>query len=215
MFLENGQSIFFEKASAFIDKHKKNIAILLFGMAILGAGTFFMRNSSSPKIEVLEETTEPQSKTQEIVAEISGAVEKPGVYKLPFGSRVEDMLVLAGGVSLSADREWISRNLNRAAKISDGQKVFIPKRNEQTNSASAKSDGGIKTDQGSFASQNSNLVNINTAGQKELESLYGIGPVYAQNIIEHRPYSNIEELLSKGVLKKNVYEKIKDKISTY
>ena len=59
------------------------------------------------------------------------------------------------------------------------------------------------------------MVNINTATLKELDTLPGIGPVYGQNIIEHRPYSTVEELLSKAVLKKNVYEKIKDKVSVY
>ena len=57
------------------------------------------------------------------------------------------------------------------------------------------------------------LVNINTSSLGELDKLPGIGQVYGQKIIEQRPYSNIEEILTKEVLPKNVFEKIKDKIS--
>ena len=59
------------------------------------------------------------------------------------------------------------------------------------------------------------LININTASLQELDTLPGIGPVYGQSIVEHRPYSNIEELMSKGALKKNVYEKVKDLVTIY
>jgi len=58
-------------------------------------------------------------------------------------------------------------------------------------------------------------ININTASQNQLESLWGIGPVTAQNIIEQRPYSTVEELLNKKILKTNVYETNKDKLSVY
>lgn len=59
------------------------------------------------------------------------------------------------------------------------------------------------------------MININTASQSELESLRGIGPVTGKNIIDHRPYSDVSELLSRGVLKKNVYEDNKDKMTVY
>jgi competence protein ComEA len=63
-------------------------------------------------------------------------------------------------------------------------------------------------------SQNfSNLTNINTASQSELEKLTGIGPVYAQSVIEHRPYSNTQELVSKKIIPQKTYEKIKSEIS--
>ncbi len=59
------------------------------------------------------------------------------------------------------------------------------------------------------------MININGASQKELESLWGIDPVTAQNIIEQRPYSSVEELLNKKILKTNVYETNKDKLTVY
>ena len=54
--------------------------------------------------------------------------EKPGVYRLSQDDRIDDALIVAGGVSASADREWMEKFLNRAAKLSDGQKIYIPLR---------------------------------------------------------------------------------------
>jgi competence protein ComEA len=59
----------------------------------------------------------------------------------------------------------------------------------------------------------SRLVSVNTSSQSELEKLNGIGPVYATNIIEHRPYSDIQELVSKGAISQKVLDKIKNDIS--
>jgi competence protein ComEA len=67
----------------------------------------------------------------------------------------------------------------------------------------------VSTDQGSV------LININSASAKELDSLPGIGPVYAQNIIDHRPYSTVDDLVSKKVVSAGLLNKIKDKISVY
>ena len=157
-----------------------------------------------------------------LVVEISGAVEKPGVYKLENGSRVEDVIIAAGGISINAERIWMEKYLNRAAKIVDGQKLYIPKINEtnvnssqQTLGESAKNVEGYQTVSSDFSAQKSDLININTASLKELDSLWGIGPVYAQNIVEQRPYSNIEELLSRKIIKQNVFERIKDEITVY
>jgi len=74
---------------------------------------------------------------------------------------------------------------------------------------------GAKVDQGVIVVGAGSLTNVNSANQSELEDLTGIGPVYAQSIIEHRPYSNVEELVSKGALKKSVFEKIKDSVTAY
>jgi len=52
------------------------------------------------------------------------------------------------------------------------------------------------------------LININSASQKELETLWGIGPVYVQKITEQRHYSSVEDLITKKIIKQNVYEKI-------
>lgn len=197
-----------------------NSSILLYsllGLILISFGVLAYKIdifSSEDKVEVLNSATEANNITAEIVVEISGAVEKTGVYKLKTGARIDDLLISAGGLSATADRDWVEKNVNRAAKLLDGQKLYIYHSGE----VSAKSSGGIKLDQGVLGVSNQNisdLVNINTASQSELEKLVGIGPVYAQKIIEQRPYSTIEELVSKGAISQKVLEKIKNAITVY
>jgi len=195
-------------------KYRFQILFFLIGAILIGLGLLLVKDSriTSSKIEVLESTTEGLGEDLEIVVEVAGAVEKPGVYKLTKGVRIEDALISAGGISADADRLWMERSLNRAAKLVDGQKIYIPRKDEQISGVSIDNSGGYQT---ISSSQGSGLVNINSTSQKELESLWGIGPVTAQNIIEQRPYSSVEELLTKKILKSNVYERNKDKLSVY
>jgi len=202
----------------FINDNKIPLALSLSGLIILGLGMFLYKDgyiTGSDKIEVIQETADGQNGSNELVVEIAGSVQKPGVYKMLNDARVEDLLIAAGGVSADADRFWMEKMLNRAARLTDGQKIFIPNINEQSEVLSDKvsREGGSSFQGGNIAGEG--LININTASASELESLNGIGPVYARSIIEHRPYSSVEELLSKSALKKNVYEKIKDKVSVY
>ncbi len=195
----------------FFFKNRYLILIVLSGLILISVGFLFFKNGgfpSSTKIEVLDASSEAKEAAGDIVVEISGEVLKPGVYKLSFGSRIDDLLIISGGLSASSDRDWVDKNINRAAKLFDGQKIYIPKVNDSTvplRQGFAGQGGGGET----------GLINVNTADAKTLDSLPGIGQVYAQNIIEHRPYSNISELVSKGAIPSNVYEKIKEKISSY
>lgn len=207
---------FFEEKSAvfsdFIYGNRVNIFLFLLGLIMLGSGVLIYQNSqNTSKIEVIENVDE-DDESGEIFVEIAGAVEKPGVYRLSQTSRVEDLLITSGGLSASADRNWVDRYINRAAKLTDGQKFYIPKVDEQSTGKSAEnlSDGTSGFLNGEYSRIIS--VNINTASQIELETLPGIGPVFAQSIIDHRPYSTADELLRKDVLKQYVYEKIKDRV---
>lgn len=194
------------------------IISLLLGLILIGFGVLsYKTNIFSPgdKVEILNNITESSSPSTEIVVEISGAVEKPAVYKMHLGDRIDDLLIISGGLSGDADRDWVTKNVNRASNLIDGQKIYIY---SQTEVESANKTGGIKLDQSvlGVVSQNlSNLVNINTASQSELEKLVGIGPVYATNVIEHRPYSDVQELVSKGAISQKVLEKIKNAITIY
>lgn len=169
---------------------------------------------NSTKIEVISPSTEPQG-TSSIVVEVGGAVEKPGVYKLPQNSRIEDVLISSGGLSASADRVWVDKFINRAAKVTDGQKIYIVSMNQQSTLANATNKVGDKDTSLVLGADTSGLVNINTASVKELDGLPGIGPTYAQRIIDNRPYSEIGQLLSKKILSQSTFEKIKDKIAIY
>jgi competence protein ComEA len=192
------------------------LIVILLGLILIAFGFFYYKNSGtnqSSKVEILNDSS--GDSTNEITVEIAGEVVNPAVYKLPGGSRIEDLLIIAGGFSEEADRENIEKYLNRAAKLTDGQKVYIPGVNQQTLGTSANNSGGDQTVSGNFSERGSGLTNINTASLGELDKLPGIGPVYGQSIIDHRPYSTVEELLSKGALKNSVYEKVKDLVSVY
>lgn len=132
--------------------------------------------------------------------DISGAVVKPGVVEIPADSRIQDVLITAGGLDAKADRIYVSRYINLAQPIQDGMKIYIPFEGEP---AFTESSGG----QGSY--------NINNSSQSKLEELPGVGPVTAGKIIAGRPYGSIEELLSKKVISKSVFEKIDDQITIY
>ena len=180
----------------------------LIGLILVGFGVLAYKInifSSGDKVEVLTSTTEVQDSDKEIVVEIVGAVEKAGVYKMKTGDRIDDLLITAGGISQTADRVWMEKYINRAAKLIDGQKIYIYHLGEL----------GAKDVLGIARSDLAMSVNINTASQSELEKLKGIGPVYAQNIIEQRPYSNTQELVSKGVISQKVFDKIKNEIAIY
>lgn len=203
-----------------LSKFKVPLLILLVGAIVTALGIIFFKSdifSPSTKVEVLPARNASQSdvggNATEIIVDISGEVERPGVYKLPNGSRVDDLLISSGGFSKNADRSWTDKYLNRASKLVDGQKLYIP--NYQSSIRGAKTGGGDQTISSSISSDSNGLININTADLKSLDSLPGIGQTYGQNIIEHRPYSDVQELVSKGAIKQGLFEKIKDKITIY
>jgi len=200
-----------------IIKFRYPLLFLLLGLILIVTGLFIVKSglvSPSTKVEILTATTSA-AVNGEIAVEIAGEVLNPGVYRLPAGSRVEDLLIISGGFNINADRNWTDKYLNRASKLTDGQKVYIPNINEHSSVLSAKNSGGDQTTSSTFSSDSNTLININTASLGELDSLPGIGPVYGQRIIEYRPYSDTSELLSKGVLKSSVYQKVKDLVSVY
>lgn len=112
---------------------KLQIIFALLGISLIIFGIFFSNkiDISSSSVEVLQ-TANPGNAVVEknvndkITVDISGAVVTPGVYKLNFGSRIDDLIIVSGGLAENADKNWIDKNLNRAAKLVDGQKVYIP-----------------------------------------------------------------------------------------
>ena len=183
-----------------VDFFKANwlgIALALVGLVLVVAGVVMMSREEAPNLK--QEIVIEEAEEEKIVVDIQGAVLKPDVYTLSSGSRVADLLIAAGGLSQEADREWVAKNLNRAKKLADGEKFYIPKKNK-----------------GKVAGTSwSKVININTASLATLESLPGIGKMRAQKIVEGRPYGQVEELLEKEVVSAPVFEKIKDKISVW
>ena len=172
-------------------------------LVIIGLFQVFSNRTTEPAITL--EEADKENNQEEIVVDIGGAVIKPGVYKLSSDSRTVDALAAAGGLSEEADRDWVEKNINLAGKLTDGLKIYIPRAGEQILSGSSV---GI-----SETGTAGPVLNINTAGSSDLESLPGVGEVTASKIIEGRPYSSVEDLLEKKVVGQATYEKIKDKIS--
>ena len=193
-----------------LTKYKWQIILVLVGLILVTTGVFLTQSFSlkDDDLEIVSEGKETNEEDTKIVVDISGAVQNPGVYKLPTGSRVEDALNSAGGLTSDANLDWVDKTLNRASSISDGQKIYIPSQKEVL---SAKS----QTAPNETYNDSSDQININSASQKDLESLSGIGPVYAQNIIEGRPYSSVDDLLSKKIISQTLFEKIKEKLTIY
>lgn len=188
-----------------LEKFKLPIALSLVGLVLIVGGVFASginkaKPKSFPKASLVEST-------KTISVDVSGAVKTPAVYRLKEDARIEDAVAAAGGFAVTANQEYISKSLNLAQKLSDGSKVYIPSEGDANISTTSPQIGGV-------AGINSK-VNINTATQAEIEVLPGIGPVTASKIISDRPYQAIEELSSKKVVSKAVFEKIKDEIVVY
>lgn len=150
-----------------------------------------------------------------IMVDIGGGVNNPGVYKIPEGSRIWDAITTAGGLSEQANTELIEKTINRAARLLDGAKVYIPLHNETShnNKEVIKESDDITSYNNSMDIKGDSIVSINEASQSELEGLPGIGPVTAQKIIDHRPYMNLEELQQKKIVGKKLYEQIQSRVS--
>ena len=138
----------------------------------------------------------------QIVVDVDGAVAHPGLYKLPPGSRVQAALAAAGGLSPQAD----AHRINRAAKLHDGQKLYVLSQGESAPPLAASNGQGCEgqactsadgADAGSDA-EGQGLVNINTANATQLTQLPGIGPAIAQKIIDYRtangPFTSVDDL---------------------
>jgi competence protein ComEA len=123
---------------------------------------------------------------EDVVVDVTGAVSKPGVYRLPAGSRVDDAVQRAGGASARAEVEGI----NLAARLTDGQQVVVPEK-LRGSAAAASTVGGA-------AAGDSGPISVGTATVEELDTIEGIGPVTAQKIVDfrdqHGGISSIDQL---------------------
>ena len=179
-------------------------------LIIIGIASAFLSENENKGVIIEKAASDEQSS---LVVDVAGAVLKPGVYKLSASARLQEALIAAGGLASDADREYLSKNLNLAAKLMDGAKIYVPSIGESTTGITSNT--GIKGSAGTVAGVVSGLININTASQSELEDLPGIGPVTAGKIIDNRPYGSVDELLSRKIVGQKVFGQIKDKLSVY
>ena len=148
------------------------------------------------------------STASEVYVDVDGAVVTPGVYRLREGARVAQAIDAAGGLTPEAD----VAGLNRASKVVDGQKIYVPHVGEQqtVDAVAGSGPGGASAG----TSVVSDLVNINTANAAELQTLSGVGPSMAQSIIDERtqngPFTSIEDLMRVSGIGEKKFAKIKD-----
>lgn len=154
----------------------------------------------------------------ELVVEIVGAVQQPGVYRLPAGSRVGDLLTAAGGYGPRVDTGRAEQTLHLAAALTDGVQIRVPSRDDvQTEPVGPGSATGGAPSPGTGSGSGSGAkVDLNHATQAELEALPGIGPATAQKILAARdeaPFASVDELRSRGILGEKTFAKLRDLVT--
>lgn len=150
-------------------------------------------------------TPEPSPTVSLIQVHVVGQVNLPGVYSLPEGANVQDAIDAAQGPTELAQQDL----LNLAATLTDGQRVYIPSKEE------AQVD--LDSDQRSLGVTLDSLININTASQEELDTLPGIGSVRAKAIIAYRTqngfFMTIDDLLKVEGIGETTFNELKDFIT--
>lgn len=172
-------------------------------------------NEESKELE--ENNTQNQDKiemedNEDIVIHITGEVNKPGIVVLKENSRIADAINSAGGTTKEADLNQI----NLAYILEDGQKIYVPNKNEKIEEDEYITGNSGNTEK-SNNSKEGEKVNINEAMQTELEGLPGIGPSLASRIIEYREtngkFKKIEDLQNVKGIGDAKFNDIKDKVS--
>ena len=150
------------------------------------------------------ETKEKPANIKQVTVDISGRVQNPGVYTVPEGSRLNDIIERAGGLLDDADLDAI----NRAENVQDGQKLYIPQNGEESPNVAG---------QESQTASSGGKININRADSTELQQINGVGPATAEKIIEYRKvngrFNSIEDIQNVSGIGEKTFEKIKDSIT--
>jgi competence protein ComEA len=168
---------------------------------LLGAGLWYTRSlprpvdiaapadAASPAVSPISGATGSLAPSAAaIIVDVAGWVRQPGVYEFASGDRVIDAIDRAGGPRKGADLT----TLNLAAPLTDGTQIVVPKPGSTTSGDPGFSGTGSPT--GGIT-----LININSAGETELEELPGVGPVTAAAIIDYRtqngPFATVDDLI--------------------
>lgn len=208
---------------AIIEKIKEyKIIVICTGLGLLVGGFFLLKpaphtpvKETNLQAEVAavykdsvsekEEKEEPVEKDL-ITVDVKGAVKSPGIYDLPVGSRVNDAVQKAGGLTEQAD----SKSLNLAQKVSDEALVYVPTKGEEA----ASQQTGSGTDS---STSKAKKVNLNKASLEELKQVKGLGGKRAQDIIDHREtngkFKSVDELKKVSGIGAKTIEKLKDYVT--
>ncbi|MFS9207276.1 ComE operon protein 1 [Streptococcus mitis] len=208
---------------AIIEKIKEyKIIVICTGLGLLIGGFFLLKpaphtpvketnlqaevaavsKDSSTEKEVKEEPFEQDL----ITVDVKGAVKSPGIYDLPVGSRVNDAVQKAGGLTEQAD----SKSLNLAQKVSDEALVYVPTKGEEAASQQTASGTASSTSK-------EKKINLNKASLEELKQVKGLGGKRAKDIIDHREsngkFKSVDELKKVSGIGAKTIEKLKDYVT--
>jgi competence protein ComEA len=155
-------------------------------VAVVFLGNRLLFRASAPAaspIPTAVATTTAQEGAGVLVVDVVGAVRRPGLYRLPRGTRIADAVARAGGPTPRAQLELV----NLAAPIADGEQIVVPRRGAAAAAGSSANPGAT-----------SGPVHLNTATLEQLDALPGVGPVTAQKILDYRQqhgaFASVEEL---------------------
>ena len=163
------------------------------------------------EVTVTQPPKQEISVKKELVVYVCGAVESPGVYTLPEGSRLHEAIAMAGGFSKEADPAYH----NLARSIEDGERIYILSFAETEELSAGQQVAG--EDSFAVSLPANGLINLNTATAEQLMTLPGIGEARAADILAYRAkigqFTNIEELMNVTGIGEARFEKVKDKIT--
>jgi competence protein ComEA len=166
---------------------RQALALALLALALLVvAGKLLSSRHSSAPVKPRARLLSSGAKSHALLyVDVSGAVLRPGLYRLPDGARVNDALVKAGGATRKADLTLV----NRAAPVTDGEQVLVPVKASAATPAAAT---------GSSSPSPTAPVHLNSATPEQLDALPGVGPATAQRIIDYRTangaFKSVDEL---------------------
>jgi competence protein ComEA len=164
-----------------------------------------LTQESNEKVEVVE-TSSPITSVI-VVVDVKGAVRNPGVYALQDGDRLIDAINAAGGYLPNAD----SRMLNHAMKLVDENVIYVPVEGEEP------IDIPVVTTPQISAQQGDGKININTADEKDLMTIPGIGPSKAAAIIQYRTdhglFQSPEALMEVSGIGQKTFEKLESQVT--
>jgi competence protein ComEA len=181
------------------------VAILAFALAATSG------SGSGVAIDVVASddpftSIEPSTVSGEIVVEVVGAVGRPGVVRLPAGSRVADVIEAAGGFGPRVDTARAAAELHLATVLADGDRVVVPSRDDPAQAAASAAAGPA----------GAALIDLNQATLEQLDTLPGVGPVTAQKILDARaeaPFASVDDLRSRGVLGEKTFENLRELVT--
>lgn len=193
-------------------KQEQLIIILLVLAALIGTGLLYFHRFHETQVFPKVVEVKEQRGSKEVVVDVKGACWQPGVYTLPYGARVKDLMERA---LPREDANLDSINLARCLK--DGEGIFIPTRTVRNKSPEAGDAPLVWSSNEVNDGGHSENININIANIEELEKLPQIGPKIAGYIVNYRntygPFKNIEEIKKVEKIGEETFKKIKDLIT--